>query len=213
MPLPGVKWIFPGAPNRAVTAYGGRVVPAWYDMSAFSRSVTDMKDDERGLAESVAYVRGLVMDLVADGIPPGRIVLGGFSQGGAVAITAALSKMDDRFGGVGGGDESAGGDDAPVTPPRLGGCFLLSSYLPLKDRYPSPMLRGGAEDTPVFIAHGREDTILPFYGYGWITGEKLKQFMTPGRVAFNEIPEMGHERLGEAEVTLLRDWLVRVLGP
>jgi len=214
MPLPGVKWIFPGAPNRAVTAYGGRVVPAWYDMAAFSRSVTDMKDDERGLAESVAYVRGLVMDLVADGIPPGRIVLGGFSQGGAVAITAALSKMDDRFGGVGGGDEeSAGGDDAPVTPPRLGGCFLLSSYLPLKDRYPSPMLRAGAEDTPVFIAHGREDTILPFYGFGWITGEKLKQFMTPGRVAFNEIPEMGHERLGEAEVTLLRDWLVRVLGP
>jgi phospholipase/carboxylesterase len=128
------RFVFPHAPPRRVTINGGMEVRAWYDISGFDRT---SKQDEAGLRESAAAVRELIAVEAGRGIAANRIVIAGFSQGGAVALYMAT-----RY------------------PEPLAGVMALSTYLPLAGRLDAE--RAPANNgTRIFMAHGLADPTLP----------------------------------------------------
>jgi phospholipase/carboxylesterase len=131
---PGARFVFPHAPRRPVTINNGMVMRAWYDVLALDGP---RREDEAGLRESQRQIEALIEREQARGIPAARIVLAGFSQGGAMALQTGLRH-----------------------PERLAGLLALSCYLPLADRLPaeaSPASRG----VPIFMAHGTGDDLIP----------------------------------------------------
>jgi phospholipase/carboxylesterase len=127
-----VRFVFPNAPQRPVTINMGMRMPAWYDILQLGGG----PEDEAGIRQSQAALEHLIAREVGRGIPANRIVLAGFSQGGAVALQTALRH-----------------------PQRLAGALALSTYLPLaatlaKERAAA---NGGL---PVFMAHGRFDDMI-----------------------------------------------------
>jgi phospholipase/carboxylesterase len=131
---PSVRWVFPHAPVRPVTINGGFRMRAWYDIVGLDRSVPE---DEAGIRESAEAIGGLVRRERERGIAADRIVLAGFSQGGAMALFAAL-----RW------------------PERLAAVVALSTYLPLAAALPAEAHPANA-GVPVFMAHGTYDPIVP----------------------------------------------------
>ena len=128
-----VRFIFPHAPIRPVTLNQGMRMRAWYDIFQLGEGA----EDEAGIRESASAVQQLIHEQIKRGINAPRIVLAGFSQGGAIALHAAL-----RY-------------SAP-----LGGVLALSTYLPLRATLKEEM---GEENRklPIFMAHGLYDDILP----------------------------------------------------
>ncbi len=133
-PERGVRFVFPHAPKRAVTINMGLIMPAWYDI----RDLTLEGDvDERGIADSTEQVRALIARENERGIETSRIVLAGFSQGGAIALHAGLRH-----------------------PERLAGILALSCYLVRGGELATE--RSAANDeTPIFQAHGTHDPMVP----------------------------------------------------
>jgi phospholipase/carboxylesterase len=137
LPLPEdlqLRFIFPHAPVRPVTINNGHEMRAWYDikMNDISRV-----PDEAGIRESLASIEALIAREEKRGVSADRIVLAGFSQGGAIALQAGLRHRE-----------------------RLAGIVALSTYLPLEDS----LDREGApanKRTPVFMAHGTQDQVIP----------------------------------------------------
>jgi phospholipase/carboxylesterase len=129
----GTRFVFPNAPMRPVTINGGIVMRAWYDVIGFG---PDAPEDVAGLSASAGLVRRLVAREVDRGLARERIVLAGFSQGGAVVLHAGLG-----------------------APGPLGGILGLSTYLPAADSLGA----GGpvATDVPVLLAHGTGDPVIP----------------------------------------------------
>lgn len=130
-----VRFIFPHAPMIPVTCNGGYVMRAWYDI--LSIDGIDRVTDEAGIRASVAAIRGLIARENARGVATERIVLAGFSQGGAMAYTAGLTH-----------------------PEALAGIIALSAYMPaqgLVDKERSAANR----KTPIFAAHGSLDEVVP----------------------------------------------------
>lgn len=130
----GVRFVFPHAPVRPVTLNGGIAMRAWYDIVALDRSGPE---DAAGIRASAAAVTRLVDAELERGIDARRVVLAGFSQGGAVALHAALRE-----------------------PRRLAGVLALSTYLPLADTLDAERASANA-DVPIFMAHGTDDPVLP----------------------------------------------------
>lgn len=128
-----VRFVFPHAPVRPVTLNMGMRMRAWYDI----RQLGGGPEDEAGIRASQASLEALVERERARGIEPRRVVLAGFSQGGAIALHTGL-----RF------------------PERLAGILALSTYVPLAGTLAaetSPASRG----LPIFMAHGTYDDIIP----------------------------------------------------
>jgi phospholipase/carboxylesterase len=179
--LPGIRWVFPHAPVRPVTINGGYPMRAWYDIEGLDRRA---REDEDGLGASAAGVRALVEREKERGIPADRIVLAGFSQGGAVALHTALRH-----------------------PERLGGVIALSAYLPL-----AASLAGQAHPAnaaaPVFMAHGVQDMVVPT-----ALGEGSRDALLARGydVEWHTYP-MPHSVCAE-EIADVRAWLRRVLPP
>ena len=127
-----IRFIFPHAPQIPVTINGGHRMPAWYDILAMN---LDREVDERQLRASARAIQALVEQQIAAGIDSRRIVLAGFSQGGAVAYEAALSC------------------DKP-----LGGLMAMSTYLATGDT----LQRHAANaELPILVMHGTRDTVVP----------------------------------------------------
>lgn len=138
-----VRYIFPHAPMRPVTINGGFVMRAWYDIaspihSTGLRTGIDAAQDAAGIRASQADIEALIAQETARGIAPANIFLAGFSQGGAIALHTALHRKEP-----------------------LGGVLALSTYLPLADSAPGE-IRPETRTTPVFMAHGRSDTVVPY---------------------------------------------------
>lgn len=131
---PAVRFIFPHAPEMAVTCNGGYVMPAWYDI--ISLEPESRRIDEAGLVASRDAIRTLIARENERGIPCERIVLAGFSQGGAVAYLTALSH-----------------------PRSLAGVVALSTYIP-SARLIAAEASAENRRIPVFAAHGREDDVV-----------------------------------------------------
>lgn len=129
-----VRFVFPHAPIRAVTINGGQRMRAWYDILSLTRA--DQQDAD-GICSSEHLIHDYLRIERERGVPAERIVLAGFSQGGAIALHTGL-----RY------------------PQRLGGVLALSTYLPLHDCFSTEASTANKE-TPILMCHGREDPVLP----------------------------------------------------
>jgi len=174
------RFVFPNAPIRPVTINGGMRMRAWYDIQSFDRSASE---DEHGFRASASDVGELIAREVARGIPAGRIVLAGFSQGGAVSLYLA-----------------------PRYPERLAGVIALSCYLPFALRLQAE--RNPANDaTPLFLAHGLADPVVPI-SLGTHSRDLMQHLGLS--VEWHEYP-MAHS-VCAAEIGDIRAFLLRVLG-
>jgi phospholipase/carboxylesterase len=174
-----VRFVFPFAPHRPVTINGGMVMRAWYDISD-----TDIARgaDEDGVRASGAILNDLIDAELKNGVSTSRIVLAGFSQGGAIALHAGV-----RY------------------PLPLAGILALSSYLPLHDATCSEATDANRR-VPIFMAHGSQDPVIPL-----ATSERSREFLTTlGYVVETHTYPMPHSVCAE-EVRDIRDWLSRVL--
>lgn len=133
-PASSVRFIFPHAPEQAVTINGGMVMRSWYDILSMeiARQV-----DEAGIDQSAELVKKLIAQELDRGISSDHILLAGFSQGGAIALHAGLQY------------------DKPLL-----GILALSTYLPL----PGRILAGANtanQSIPIFMGHGTHDPVVP----------------------------------------------------
>ena len=131
---PAVRFVFPHAPHQPVTCNGGYVMRAWYDI--ISLDSTSRRIDEAGIISSRDIVRRLIEREKSRGIPVDRIFLAGFSQGGAVAYTSALTH-----------------------PERLASVIALSTYMP-SAALVAREATAANKALPVFAAHGTGDGVV-----------------------------------------------------
>jgi phospholipase/carboxylesterase len=174
-----LRFVFPHAPVRPVTINNGLSMRAWYDILGFDRRTTQ---DVAGIRASDAAVRALIERENSRGIPTSRIVLGGFSQGGALALYTG-----------------------PRYPERLAGFMGLSCYMLLEDSFPSERSRNNY-GTPVFLAHGTQDPVVDIR-----LGRETRQLLEAGGypVAWHTY-DMPHAVCNE-ELRAMADWLRQVL--
>ena len=174
-----IRFIFPHAPMRPITINQGYQMPGWYDISSLSMVEGE---DEAGIKESSAILKQLCQEQEEKGIESERIVVAGFSQGGAVALHCGC-----RY------------------PKPLAGIMALSTYLPLAESLNDEISESMAE-TPVFMAHGRQDDVVS-YEYGKSSMEQLQNCDID--VNWHEY-DMGHAVCME-EISHIRQWLTEIL--
>jgi phospholipase/carboxylesterase len=175
-----VRFVLPHAPTRPVTANGGYVMRAWYDILAFGGGAGE---DEAGLRRSRTALDQLIGQERSRGVASERIVVAGFSQGCAMALMVGLRHAE-----------------------RLAGIAGMSGYLPLAATTAAE--RSAANlDTPVWLAHGRRDPIVPI-ARGLATRDGLQALRQP--VEWHEYPI--EHTVSIEEVADLQTWLVSRLG-
>lgn len=172
---PALRFVFPHAPVRAVTINGGMRMRAWYDIAHMDLA---NRADETGVAESIEQVEALIAREAERGIPPERLILAGFSQGGAVTLAVGLRRRIP-----------------------LAGLVALSTYLPAPEKA-AAALRAGAERQPLFMAHGLYDPVVPY-----VAGEHSAAILRHMGFApaWHRYP-MAHQVCTE-ELNDLGDWL------
>nr|XP_002126236.1 acyl-protein thioesterase 1-like [Ciona intestinalis] len=170
-----VRYIFPNAPSISVTMNGGFVMPAWYDLKGLGPNTVE---DKKGIEASAAKIREIIKtEMDEHNIPSNRIMLGGFSMGGALALYTALTH-----------------------PQQLGGVIALSSYLPLHKAFATG--EGGisltAQKCPIFQAHGTSDPMLPFQ-FGQMSNMLLQNARKDLNLTteFKPYQGMGHQSCDE----------------
>ena len=128
-----VHCVMPRAPERPVTINNGMRMRAWYDILQMGGGA----EDEAGIRDAQVLLEGLISRETGKGIPHGKIVLAGFSQGGAIALQTALRQRE-----------------------RLAGVMALSTYLPLSKTLEKERAAENS-DLPIFMAHGAYDNMIP----------------------------------------------------
>ena len=179
-----LRFVFPHAPMRPVTINGGMTMRAWYDVLSLDRGGPQ---DEDGIRESCRMLEMLIEREHERKIPYEKILLAGFSQGGAIALHAALRH-----------------------PQRLAGLMALSTWLPLADCFDAEVVRNaGAQsrELPIFMAHGSFDPMLPI-ALGQHSHEALQQ--AGYNVEWHDYP-MAHAVCAE-EITDISNWLLSVFA-
>ena len=127
----GLRFVFPHAPVQPVTLNGGMAMRAWYDIISLDRGGPV---DEAGIRASAAILDNLIVREQERGIAADKIVVAGFSQGGAIALHSALRSSE-----------------------RLAGVMGLSTYLPLRDKFSDEV---AVSTLPIFMAHGTLDPVV-----------------------------------------------------
>ena len=171
---PETRYVFPHAPVRPVTINGGMEMRAWYDIIAIQRGA---QEDAGGIRESAAAVSALIAREAERGIPPERVVLAGFSQGGAIALHAGL-----RY------------------PHTLAGIIGLSTYLPLKAA--TGEFHAANRKTPLFMAHGTLDPVVPAF-----LGEESAELLTQAGYPVEYKSYVMPHSVCPEEVEDIRNWL------
>jgi phospholipase/carboxylesterase len=169
---PPIRFVFPHAPTMPVTINNGYVMRAWYDILEMDLA---RREDEAGLRKSQSLVEQLIVQEKARGIPANRIILAGFSQGCAMTLQTGLRH-----------------------PEKLAGLLGLSGYLPIHATVPNER-HSANHDTPIFLAHGKDDPIVPIE-----SAEKSRdmlrklgyqvewhEYMMPHSVCEEEIEDIG----------------------
>ncbi len=178
--LPNVRFILPHAPHRPVTVNGGYIMRAWYDLSGLE---INSPQDENGIRETQVQIEALIAQEQQRGIAAERIILAGFSQGGAIALHTAL-----RY------------------PQRLAGVLALSTYLPLK-----PLLaaekHAANRDLPIFMAHGTFDSVISLE----VCEMSVKLLQQQGYPVFWHEYPMAHSVCAK-ELADIRDFVCDVLS-
>ena len=129
-----LRFLFPQAPSRPITINNGQVMPGWYDISM---AELHRKPDEAGVRQSQAFIEQLIARENERGIPADKIIIAGFSQGGAIALQTGLRYRE-----------------------ALGGIMALSTYLTLEDSFAVEATIANA-NIPILMAHGTQDPLIP----------------------------------------------------
>jgi phospholipase/carboxylesterase len=172
---PALRFVFPHAPVRAVTINNGVRMRAWYDIVGMDFAT---RADSEGIEQSIVQVQALIDRELARGIAPQRLLLAGFSQGGAIALSSALRRTQP-----------------------LGGVIALSTYLPGIEQA-ARHLAAEATQQPVFMAHGSGDPVIPM-----VHAQRSAQALQAMgfAVQWHAYP-MGHQVCAE-EIAALADWM------
>ncbi len=179
-----LRFVFPHAPMRPVTINGGMTMRAWYDILTLERGGPQ---DEAGIRESGRLLEMLIEREHEREIPYEKIVLAGFSQGGAIALHTAL-----RY------------------PHQLAGLMALSTWLPLQGSIEQEVLNNAeaqSQELPIFMAHGSFDPMLPM-----ALGQQSHQVLEEAgyKVEWHDYP-MAHAVCAE-EIADIRNWLLSVFA-
>jgi len=172
-----LRFIFPQAPSRPITINNGHVMPGWYDIAM---TQLERKADEGGIRESQGLIDQLIEREISRGVAADKIILAGFSQGGAIALQTALRH-----------------------PQELGGILALSTYLTLQESLPAEKSAANAR-IPIFMAHGTQDPVIPL-ALARASRDKLQE--QGYQVEWREYP-MPHSVLME-EIEQIGLWLVK----
>ena len=175
-----IRFIFPHAPIRPITINQGVEMPGWYDIS--SLSIVDGQDDD-GINQSSKAIHQLCAQQEEQGIDSTRIILAGFSQGGAIALHCGLNY-----------------------PKPLAGIMALSAYLPQCTSLDSDSTSANRA-TPLFMAHGQQDDVVA-PDYGKQSCERLRA--AGHEVSWHEYP-MAHSVCME-EIEDIQNWLLTCLS-
>lgn len=132
---PPIRFIFPHAPDRPVSANGGYEMPAWFDI--YGDFADDRREDSEGVSQSKAWIEELIAREKARGIAANKIFLAGFSQGCAMALETGL-----------------------CYPEKLAGVIGLSGYIPMLKSF-GERYNPANKDVPVLFAHGIQDDVVP----------------------------------------------------
>ncbi len=179
-----LRFVFPHAPVRPVTLNGGIPMRAWFDIVTLDRRGAP---DEQAIRASMQSLDALIEREHGRGVPYERIVVAGFSQGGAIALHTALRRAEP-----------------------LAGLMALSTWLPLSQSLAAEVEQNDASQSrqlPVFLAHGSFDPMLPV-ALGHQSREQLESLGFT--VEWHEYP-MAHAVCGE-EIADIRAWLLRAFG-
>jgi len=175
--LPHVKYICPHAPKMPVTLNMKMVMPSWFDIYSLS---SEAQEDETGIKRASENIKGLIDQEVKNGIPSHRIVLGGFSQGGALSLYTALT-----------------------THHKLAGVVGLSCWLPLRNSFPQACANSVNKDMHLLQCHGDADPLVPLY-FGTQTIEKMKGLINPANISFKKYRGLGHNACPEEILDIKR---------
>lgn len=173
---PALRFVFPNAPLRAVTINNGARMRAWYDIKDFDLA---NRADEQGVEESIVQVEALIAREAERGIPAQRLLLAGFSQGGAITLAAGIARAQP-----------------------LAGLIALSTYLPMPLALAQQRLQPQAAAQPLFMAHGSFDPVVPVAA-GEAGMQALRSFGFDPQ--WQRYP-MQHQVCAE-EITDLADWM------
>lgn len=182
MRLDHCRFVYPTAPTIPITLNGGYPMNAWYDIASLDR--INAREDKVGLLNTATQIQSLIQAEMDLGIPNSRIVLAGFSQGGASALFTALTSSI-----------------------KLGGVVSLSGYLPLSSEIET-LKRTANDHTPMLLCHGTSDEVVKF-DFGKKTFEKLSDMGM--NVDFKSYPGLGHSS-SEKEMQDLKSFLVKILA-
>jgi phospholipase/carboxylesterase len=175
-----IRFVFPHAPMMPVTINQGFVMRAWYDIRTADIGA---EPDEKGIRASAELVGEMIDAQIEQGILPQRIVLAGFSQGGAIVLHAGL-----RY------------------PAKLAGILALSTYLPLAQTLEAEKSEDNTA-TPIFLAHGSIDPVIPVD----LAHRSLKHLQQQGyAVEWHEYNGMAHS-VSAQEIYHVAEWLEKVL--
>ena len=178
---PALRFVFPHAPVRPVTISNGLSMRAWYDIAGFDLLA---RQDEAGVRASMREVETLIAREHERGVPSERIVLAGFSQGGAIALAAGLCHAQ-----------------------KLAGIMALSTYLPIADVVTRERHAANAA-TPIFWGHGNVDPVVAMQR--GVESRDLLQSLGYN-VEWHTYPMMAHAVCPQ-EIADLRHWLGEWLG-
>lgn len=175
-----VRFIFPHAPSIPVSINHGYIMPAWYDIKRTDLGITQ---DEEGIRRSAKSIELLIDQEKIRGIASRRIILAGFSQGGAMGLYVGLRSAES-----------------------LGGLIALSAYLLLPEHLATEA-HPASQQTPILMGHGVHDTVVPFelgdFGYRWLRNKGYP-------IEWHTYP-IQHTVCHE-EIQDIRAWLLGVLG-
>lgn len=158
---PHIKIVCPTAQIMPVTLNAGFKMPSWFDLKSLE---VDGPEDADGIKRARDNVHQMIEEEVKLGIPHSRIMLGGFSQGGALALYSTFTQ-----------------------PKAMAGVVGLSCWLPLRSEFPQAAI--GNTGTPILQCHGDCDPIVP-YKFGQITSQLVKKFA--GNIEFKTFRGMMH---------------------
>jgi phospholipase/carboxylesterase len=179
---PAVRFIFPHAPMMPVTINNGYVMRAWYDVSFGDLEGKTRQADEKGVRASQAAIEQLIAREIGRGIASEKIVIAGFSQGGAIALQTGLRYAK-----------------------KLAGIMALSTYLPLAQTVAAEAAAAN-RSIPVFFAHGSEDPVIPL---AMATASRLALEANGYAVKSHDYP-MPHS-VSIEEIRDISLWLAQVL--
>jgi phospholipase/carboxylesterase len=179
---PGTRWIFPNAPVRPVTLNNGWSMPSWFDIRYLAGQSEGERECPIEAQESSEIISKIIEEEHSKGIPYERIVLVGFSQGGAMSLYTGC-----RF------------------PYRIAGMVCLSGYLLFPEQHLT-MCSEANRETPILLCHGIRDDMVPF-----TAGEETVNFLQEHGwpIEFESYP-MFHE-VCMAEINRVGDFLTKIL--